>query len=311
MIHKMKHQSEGAIKHKSISDLFQKMGLGPLSHPLIALVHYDRTKIDLSDAGSWYELEFYKITFKEEFTGSVRYGPGHYDFKEGGMAFVGPRQPVQKTADPNDYQGYALYFHPDLLRGYSLAQRIHEFGFFSYAVNEALFLSDKEKQTVVQLFQAIRTELDNHIDPFSDDVLVSQLELLLNHSNRFYNRQFLTRKNVNHELIHRMNTWLQDRFDRADTVLDGLPSPQDIAAYLNISQRYLSDMLKTLTGHTTQQHIHLALIEKAKILLSQTTLSTAEIAYQLGFEHPQSFNKLFKKRTHVSPADFRQSLSKN
>lgn len=304
----MKPLSEDVLKFNSIAELFQRMGLGPLSHPLMALVNYDQSTIDLSDAGSWYELDFYKVTFKEQFTGSVRYGPGNYDFREGGMAFVGPRQSVQKTADLNDYQGYALYFHRDLLQGHPLAQRIHGFGFFAYAVNEALFLSDREKQTMGMLFEAISRELDNHIDRFSDEILVTQLELLLNHSNRFYHRQFFTRRNVNYELITRMNTWLQDRLDQTDPLLSGLPSPQDIAAYLKVSQRYLSDMLKALTGHTTQQHIHLALIEKAKILLNQTTLSTAEIAYRLGFEHPQSFNKLFKKRTQVSPAEYRQNL---
>ena len=222
------------------------------------------------------------------------------------MAFLAPGQVVQMTADPGDYQGYALYFHPELLVGHSLAQGIHNYGFFDYAVAEALFLSEKEKQTMETLFKAIAIELDNPIDPFSENVLVSQLELLLNHSNRFYNRQFLTRKNLHHDLISRMNTWLNERFDGTDTIINGLPSPQDIATHLNVSQRYLSDMLKTLTGKTTQQHIHLALIEKAKVLLNQTTLTTAEIAYHLGFEHPQSFNKLFKQRTSVSPVQFRR-----
>lgn len=286
----------------------RRLQLNPPAHPLITLVNYDQVKIDLRDAGSWFMLDFYKITFKRNFSGFVKYGPGTYDFKEGGMAFLAPGQIVQMSADPDDYQGYALYFHPELLSSHSLAHGIHNYGFFDYAVAEALFLSEKEKQTVSVLFEAIAAELDNQIDQFSEDVLISQLELLLNHSNRFYNRQFLTRKNLNHELISRMNTWLNECFERSDTVINGLPSPQDIAAHLNVSQRYLSDMLKTLTGKTTQQHIHLVLIEKAKVLLNQTTLSTAEIAYSLGFEHPQSFNKLFKQRTSVSPVQFRRNL---
>ncbi|WP_158826636.1 helix-turn-helix domain-containing protein [Mucilaginibacter lacusdianchii] len=296
------------LAFSSISDLMHRLRLRPPLHPLITLVDYSQAKVDLHDAGCWFRLNFYKITFKHNFNGSVKYGPGSYDFKEGGMAFLAPNQLVEMTANPNDYQGYALYFHPDLLSNHSLAQGIHQYGFFSYRVSEALFLSDKEKQTMITLFQAIAAELENNIDQFSEDVLVSQLELLMNHSNRFYNRQFLTRKNHHHDLIGRMNAWLNEYFGHTDTVINGLPSPQDIAAHLNVSQRYLSDMLKALTGNTTQQHIHLALIEKAKTLLSQTTLTTAEIAYQLGFEHPQSFNKLFKQRTKVSPALFRRSL---
>ncbi|MBS7567039.1 AraC family transcriptional regulator [Mucilaginibacter sp. Bleaf8] len=294
------------LKFSSITDLMHRLGQRPL-HPLITLVNYDRVEIDRKDAGSWFLLDFYKITFKKNFIGTVKYGQGMYDFKEGGMAFLAPQQLVEMTADPNDYQGYALYFHPDLLRGHALAQGINQYGFFSYAVSEALFLSEKEKQIIEALFQAIDIELEGNIDQFSENVMVSQLELLLNYSNRFYNRQFLTRKNQHHDLIGRMNAWLNKYFDHEDRMISGLPSPQDIAAHLNVSQRYLSDMLKALTGKTTQQYIHLMLIEKAKQLLSQTMLSTAEIAYRLGFEHPQSFNKLFKQRTMISPVQFRRN----
>lgn len=284
----------------------RRLKLDPPSHPMMTLVNYDQVKVDLRNAGSWFMLDFYKIAFKNDFSGSVKYGPGIYDFKDGGMAFLAPGQIVQMTADPGDNQGYALYFHPGLLDGHALAQGIYNYGFFDYAVAEALFLSEKEKQVMETLLSSIAIELDNPIDQFSQDVLVSQLELLLNHSNRFYNRQFLTRKNLHHDLISRMNAWLNERFEGVDTVINGLPSPQDIATNLNVSQRYLSDMLKTLTGKTTQQHIHLVLIEKAKVLLNQTTLTTAEIAYRLGFEHPQSFNKLFKQRTSISPVQFRR-----
>jgi AraC-like DNA-binding protein len=294
------------LKFDNISDLMRRLKLDPPAHPMITLVNYDQVKIDLRDAGSWFMLDFYKITFKTDFNGSVKYGPGTYDFKDGGMAFLAPGQVVQMSADHGDYQGYALYFNPHLLGGHALAQGIHNYGFFDYAVAEALFLSEKEKQVMEMLFNAIAVELDNSIDQFSENVLVSQLELLLNYSNRFYNRQFLTRKNVHHDLISRMNAWLNDRFEGTNTLISGLPSPKDVAVHLNVSQRYLSDMLKTLTGKSTQQYIHLALIEKAKVLLNQTTLTTAEIAYRLGFEHPQSFNKLFKQRTSVSPVQFRR-----
>ncbi|WP_206105979.1 AraC family transcriptional regulator [Olivibacter sp. XZL3] len=295
------------LKFSNISDLMRRLGLMPPAHPLIALVNYDEEQINLRDAGSWFILDFYKITFKKDFNGSLKYGAGTYDFKEGGMAFLGPGQTVQMTADAADHQGYALYFHPELLTSHSLGRDIQRYGFFDYTVSEALFLAAKEKQIIETILQSVSIELACNIDPFSEDVLVSQLALLLNHSNRFYNRQFLTRKSQHHELISRMTSWLNEYFDRADTALTGLPSPQDIATQLGVSQRYLSDMLKALTGKTTQQHIHLILIEKAKSLLNQTTLTTAEIAYRLGFEHPQSFNKLFKQRTSVSPHEFRHN----
>jgi AraC-like DNA-binding protein len=294
------------LEFTNITDLMRRLKIDPPAHPMITLVNYDQVKIDLRDAGSWFKLDFYKITFKRDYIGSVKYGPGTYDFKDGGMAFLAPGQVVQMTADPADFQGYALYFHPALLEGHSLAQGICNYGFFDYAVAEALFLSEKEKQILEMLFKAIALELDHHIDRFSESVLISQLELVLNHSNRFYARQFLTRKNLHHDLISRMNSWLNERFDHVKPFKNGLPSPQDIAEHLNVSPRYLSDMLKTLTGKTTQQYIHLAMIEKAKVLLNQTNLTTAEIAYHLGFEHPQSFNKLFNQRTGVSPVQFRR-----
>jgi AraC-like DNA-binding protein len=305
----MKQSTDNTLTFNSIADLMQRLGLHPPLHPLITLVNYDKENIDLADAGSWFVLDFYKISFKKSFSGSVRYGPGAYDFNDGGLAFLAPKQTVLMSGDHQDHQGYALFFHPDLLRHRQLAQTIHHYGFFSYEVAEALFLSEKEKGIIAALFGAIAAELENNIDPYSQDVLVSQVELLLHQSNRFYNRQFLTRMAAHSELIGRMNAYLHERLNRDDGLLTGLPSPQDIAAHLNVSQRYLSDMLKSITGKTTQQHIHLLLVEKASALLSQTTLNTAEIAYHLGFEHPQSFNKLFKQKTKLSPAEFRRGLS--
>ncbi|MDO1450841.1 helix-turn-helix transcriptional regulator [Rhodocytophaga aerolata] len=307
----MKQSTDVRLIFSSIADLMQRLGLPAPLHPLITLIDYDKQPMDLTDAGHWFELDFYKISFKKSFHGSVKYGPRQYDFKNGGLAFLAPHQPVLLSGDPTDHEGYALFFHPDLLAQHGLAQSIHSYGFFSYAVSEALFLSEKEKHVVALLFEAMARELENNMDQFSQQVLVSQLELLLAHSNRFYNRQFLTRKGVYHELINRMNLYLNDRLDKQDGLEIGLPSPQEVAQHLKVSQRYLSDMLRSLTGKTTQQHIHLLLVEKAKVLLSQTTLTTAEIAYGLGFEHPQSFNKLFKQKTKVSPSAFRRgSFSK-
>lgn len=304
----MKSAEKQPLVFSSISELMLKLGLPGPKHPLVSLVNYDQTRISLAEAGSTVLLDFYKISFKTGFKGRVKYGPGHYDFKEGGLAFLAPHQSTEMSGDEGQYEGYALFFHPDLLRGYPLAKSIQQYGFFSYTVSEALFLSEKEKKVISGVFDAISTELENNIDQFSQNVLVSQIDLLLNHSDRFYNRQFLTRKAVHNDVIDAMNDYLSERLDGQSSLLSGLPSPPEIAAHLKVSSRYLSDMLKALTGKTTQQHIHLRLIDKAKELLSNRRLTTAEIAYSLGFEHPQSFNKLFRQKTGLSPASFRESV---
>ena len=273
-------------------------------HPLAALVNYDLEKIAEKYAGQQFLINLYKVSFKRNFSGHVKYGQGYYDFEEGGLAFLAPNQLVRMSDDTHNYEGYTLYFHADLIQNYQLAKTILQYGFFSYGISEALFMSDKEKKVIEAIFDAIAMELDNHIDQFSQDILVSQIALLLNHSNRFYNRQFLTRKGVYNGLIEQMNNYLQERFNQP-----GLPSVQELAAHLKVSPRYLTDLLKSLTGQSTQQHIHDKLIEKAKNILATSNLSIAEIAYALGFEHPQSFNKLFKKLTDLSPGAYRQSFN--
>jgi len=294
---------------KSISELMYALGQPKPQHPLIALIRYDQAKANLEHAGKNFLIDFYKVSFKKNFKGQVRYGQGYYDFEEGGLAFLGPNQLVTMSGDEKVYNGYTLYFHADLIRNYQLGKNIQQYGFFSYAVSEALFLSEKEKEVLLGVFRSISSELGNNIDAFSQDVLVSQLELLLNHSNRFYNRQFITRKAVYSDLIYEMNTYLDGRFDADRSSSAGLPNVQEVADHLHVSVRYLTDLLKSLTGLNTRQHIHNKLIEKAKDSLSNSRLSIAEIAYQLGFEHPQSFSKLFKRFTHVSPNAYRQSFN--
>lgn len=292
----------------NISELMKRLGQPKPLHPLIALINYEDLKVDLADAGTTFITNFYKISFKKEFKGQVKYGQGYYDFEEGGLAFLAPNQVVTMPAEESSYDGYSLFFHPDFIRNYPLGKTISKYGFFSYAVSEALFLSDKEKKIIASLFGTIANELENNIDHFSQDVLVAQIELLLSYSNRFYNRQFITRKAVYNDLIAKMDAYLSMRIDTGQSPLTGLPSVQEVSDHLKVSPRYLTDMLKSLTGQSTQQHIHNKLIEKAKDILSTTTLTIAEIAYELGFEHPQSFNKLFKQKTKVSPVKFRQSF---
>lgn len=295
------------IIYKSISELMRDMDMPKPLHPLVALVNYDMDSGGSNIVGRKFLIDFYKISFKKDFRGQIKYGQGYYDFEEGGMAFLAPNQLVTMSSEESCREGYILFFHADLIRNYALGKNIHQYGFFTYAVNEALFLSIKEKKVIAGLFENIADELDNNTDAFSQDVLVSQIELLLNYSNRFYNRQFLTRKAIHHDLISQMDTYLEHRF--ADHQIGGIPTVPELARHLQVSPRYLTDMLKSLTGQSAQQHIHDRLIEKAKETLSTTRLTIAEIAYQLGFEHPQSFNKLFKRYTNLSPRIFRNSFN--
>jgi AraC-like DNA-binding protein len=195
------------------------------------------------------------------------------------------------------------------LHGYALATKIKKYGFFSYSVNEALHLSDKEKIIIISLFTSMEHELNSRIDDFSQDVIVSQLELLLNYANRFYKRQFITRKTETHDILERLETILNHYFDQETAAQNGLLTVQYIANKLAISPKYLSDMLRSLTGQSAQQHIHQALIEKAKEKVTTTRLSVSEISFTLGFEHSQSFSNLFKKKTSFSPLEFRQTFN--
>lgn len=293
----------------NISQLMGHLGESPPAHPLIGLVDNSKPWIEVFEKGAKITLDFYKISFKKNFKGKVRYGQAYYDFQEGGLAFLKPRQVVVYSEIPESYEGYVLYFHPDLIRGYNLGSLINRYGYFSYNVSEALFLSAEEKEVVGDLFLTISRELENRIDAFSQDVLVSQIELLLNYSNRFYNRQFITRKAVNHEIITALDHVLQDYFLHDEGLRKGFPSVRYFSKKLNLSTRYLSDMLRSLTGQNTQQYIQNKLIEQSKDLLSSTDLSVAEIAYKLGFEYPQSFSKLFKIKTNLSPLKFRQRFN--
>lgn len=304
----MQQQSE--IKHiKNISQLVRVLGLPAPLHPLIALVDYNDVSLEMFPKRQKTSLDFYKISFKPTFTGQIKYGQGYYDFEEGRLAFLKPKQIVVSPEETESYEGIALYFHSDFIRNYPLGNTISQFGFFSYDVSEALFLSAKEKEVIANLFAAIANELDTNIDHFSQDVLVSQIELLLNYSNRFYNRQFITRRVVNHDIITALDKLLNNYFEEESSLKNGLPSVKYISTALKLSQRYLSDMLSSLTGLNTQQYIQNAIIEKAKEKLSTTNLSVSEIAYKLGFEHSQSFSKLFKTKTNVSPLEFRHSFN--
>jgi AraC family transcriptional activator of pobA len=305
----MKNVSKQPVVFISISELHRALGLPKPLHPLISLVDYSNITVDTVELEKGMLFNFYKISYKKNFSGKVKYGQNHYDFDEGGLSFISPNQVISALEGEADYGGYTLLIHPDFIRSYPLGKSIKNYGFFSYAVSEALYLSEKEKQVIVALFRNIEMELDSAIDQISQDVLISQVELLLNYSKRYYNRQFITRKTASSDLMVRFESLLADYFDTGKPLTNGLPAVDELAAALNVSAHYLSDMLRSLTGQNTQQHIHAKLVEKAKELLSASELSVAEIAYQLGFEHPQSFNRLFKSKTKFSPLAFRQSLN--
>jgi len=307
----MKTTANQPVLFNSISELHRALGLPKPLHPLISLVDYSNIRADTTELEKGILFNFYKISYKKNYTGKVKYGQSHYDFDEGGLSFVSPNQVISVSDDEGDYGGYTLLIHPDFIRNFPLGKKIKDYGFFSYTVAEALFLSDKEKEIIIGLFKNIETELDSAIDLFSQEVVVSQLELLLSYSKRFYNRQFITRKSASNDLLSKTEELLDNYFSVEKSLLKGLPSVQEIAAELNVSAHYLSDMLRSLTGRNTQQHIHSRLVDKAKELLITTNLTVAEVAYQLGFEHPQSFNKLFKNKVKVSPVKYRQSLNWN
>jgi AraC-like DNA-binding protein len=305
----MKKKENIPYKFESLFDLHRVLGLSKPLHPLISLVENKNNEIDSGKLPSPFIYNFYKIAYKKHLTGKLKYGQSYYDFDEGGLFFKAPDQVSANGENNEDHTGFTLLFHPDFLATYPLAKKIKQYGFFSYSVNEALHLSDKEKVTIISIFKNIEEELQNRIDDFSQDVIISQIETLLNYSNRFYKRQFITRKPANSDLLQKLEEILNDYFNNEKSLKQGIPTVQYLAETLNISPSYLSDMLRNLTGQNAQQHIHNKLIEKAKEKISTTSLTISEIAYELGFEHPSSFNRLFKSKTNLSPLEFRQSFN--
>jgi len=297
---------------KTISEYHQVMGLPKPEHPLISVINFDLIKRLPYDESINVVFDFYSISLKRNFNGKMKYGQQEYDFDEGIMFFISPGQVFGMEIDkgsPLTHSGWLLLIHPDFLWHTSLAKTMKQYEYFNYSVHEALFLSEKEETTIIGMMQSMEQEYRSNIDKFSQTIIIAQLELLLSYAERFYQRQFITRKIANHQILNRLEEILTEYFN-SDTLLKrGLPTVQYIADTLNISPSYLSGSLKMLTGQSTQQHIHDKLIEKAKEKLSTTSLSISEIAYELGFEHPQSFSKLFKTKTELSPLEFRASFN--
>lgn len=293
---------------KSITEIHRLMGLPKPLHPLIGWV--DLSQLPNNPGIDSVIFDLYVISMKRG-CDKLYYGQQKYDFDEGLMAFLSPGQILrgEDNGVPVNLEGWMLFIHPDFIWGTSLANKIKKYEFFDYSVSEALFLSDKEELIINDIVKNIRHEYNSNIDKFSQDIILSHIETLLNYAERFYQRQFITRKITNHRILERLESLLTDYFNSNDLVNTGLPSVQYISDNLNISPTYLRSLLKTLTGLNTQQHIHEKLIQKAKEKLSTTELSVSEIAYELGFEHSQSFNKLFKSKVKESPLEFRSRFN--
>jgi len=301
------------IEHiRTLSEFHRTRRLEPPAHPLISIVDYRKVDIlpELRER-SW-RFDFYFISLKRNLCGKIRYGQQSYDFDEGVMFFIGPGQVFRVDREPNpllEKSGWMLLIHPDFFWNANLASGIRRYAYFDYAINEALFVSQKEEQILEAILENIRSEYHGNLDAYSQQIVVAQIETLLNYCERFYNRQFLTRKKTNHQVLETFERILAEYFDRDDLIHNGLPTVAYLAERLHLSPKYLSSLLRSVTGLSAQQHIHQQVIESAKSQLSKQDLSIAEIAYGLGFSHPQSFSKFFKRETKSSPLAFRRAFN--
>lgn len=305
----MKNETQKVSKLESIPEIHRMLGLPGPVHPLISLLDATNEKIDLSRLPARYIICLYKVSFITKLAGKFKYGQSYYDFDEGSLLFTAPNQIIASTDNYKGNKGYSLLIHPDFLQGYPLARKIRNYGFFSYDSNEALHLSEQEKTTMLAIYSIIGEELNSRIDDFSQEVIIAQIELLLSYARRFYKRQFLTRQPVTNDLLQQIEEILNTYFEEEKPLNYGIPSVQYLAGQLNYSPNYLSDMLRSLSGLNAQQHIHQKLIEKSKELLSATNMTISEVAYKLGFEHPQSFSRLFKIKARCTPMEYRQAFN--
>lgn len=299
----------------SISKVHQLLKLKKPTNPLVSVIDIAETNMDVKEIESTVTYNFYSITLKKNCDG-FGYGQQHYDFDEGVMSFIAPQQVIhvpskqdlEEAVRPKP-EGLMLIVHPDFFQHYPLATTIRSYGYFSYATHEALHLSETEEHLVKDMMKNIGREIVSAIDLFTQDLIVSHIELLLKYCDRFYHRQFITRKMANNDLLIKLEALLNSYFNEENLVEKGLPTVQYLASQLNVSPNYLSDMLRALTGQSTQQHIQGKIIERAKAMLSTTDLSVSEIAYSLGFDYPQSFQRLFKNCTKTSPLEYRNSFN--
>jgi AraC family transcriptional regulator, transcriptional activator of pobA len=303
---------EKIFRFNSLSEFHTFCKLPPPEHPLISLIDYSKVSYPADDSELKWIQNFYSIGLKRNVNAKFNYGQQQYDFDSGVLTFVSPLQFLKieiKQEVEVAPTGWLLLIHPDFLWDTTLVKKIKSYDFFQYAVNEALFLSDKEEKVIVEILQKIELEYQSNIDKFSQELIITQIELLLIYAERFYERQFITRKKSNHEILARFEKVLSHFFEGGKLLENGIPTVTVIAEQLNISPNYLGCLLRVQTGQNTKQHIQSKMISYAKECLSTTNMSISEIAYELGFEHPQSFSKLFKQKTNQTPVEFRQSFN--
>ncbi|OMP75599.1 AraC family transcriptional regulator [[Flexibacter] sp. ATCC 35208] len=300
------------VRIHSISELHRLRKFPPPMHPSISVLALTAVNAEFLEVSKSMVFDFYVIALKRNFNLNLKYGQHRYDFDEGVLYFMAPGQVFgmgqDAAGDSNEVKGWMLLIHPDFLWHTSLAKGIKRYDYFDYSVNEALFLSDKEEATIVSILQNIRQEYQANMDQFSQHIIINHVEALLNYADRFYHRQFLTRKIANHQVLERLDDLLKEAFSSTKLLSSGVPTVQQIADQLHLSRNYLSTLLTIATGRNTQQHIQDKLIAVARERISTTTLSVSEIAYELGFEHPQSFSRIFKVKTGMSPLAFRESF---
>lgn len=271
-------------------------------HPLISII--DASKAAVLPAGT-YSINLYSIFLKELKCGELKYGRGHYDYQEGTLVFLGPQQVVGVPENPGPGKGWALLFHPDLIKGTVLGRTIHQYTFFSYDINEALHVSETERELVIDQFSKIQQELERSIDTHTRRIIVSNIELLLSYFTRFYDRQFITRDMVNKGMIGRFEELLNNYFTSGQARQDGLPTVAYFAEQLNLSSNYFGDLIKKETGMSPLEHIQSKVIDRAKESIFDIDKSIAEVAYELGFRYPQHFTRLFKQKVGLSPTEYR------
>lgn len=300
----MKKPNDPIIDIESIGELYDLGQYPRPRHPLVSVIDHSDFYAKRPKEKVLFRFGFYTI-FCKKFEGLVYYGKDHYDFREGSLLFAAPGQVIGSHPDVRVDEGWILFIHPDLLHGTSLGKKMHEYSFFHYEVNEALHISEEESKIIKDCVEMIARECRQSIDKHTQGVIVSNIELLLNYCNRFYDRQFYTRAKVHADVLQRFETLLKEYFIQGSLIETGLPAVAYFASKLNLSPNYLSDLLQKLTGKSTMEHIHLELVERAKSMLWGTENTISEIAYELGFDYPSHFTKIFKAKTGKSPSEYR------
>lgn len=297
---------KGSLHMESISQVHQHFGLVPPKHPLVSVLGAFDTALLV---GIPVVSDLYSISLKAGMAGHCVYGRNSYDYQEGTLVFIAPGQVIQYTpgdGTPDPAESWNLLFHPDLIRRSELGQRISSYSFFHYEANEALHVSEDEKQSLRQIIDKIKAEYSQNIDRHSQALIVSNIQLLLDYCTRYYDRQFYTRTNLNKDIASDFEQVLRDYYASNQQEALGLPTVAHCGKVMNISPYYLSDLLKKETGRSASDHIHFFVLDRAKSSLLGSSRSVSEIAYDLGFAYPQHFSKLFKAKTGMSPKEYRK-----